>query len=151
ATFTRIEADAIAKDDQGRAILARGRLEALGSRVAHLVIKLPDEVKALRKLEIRLDGTPLNRLRLRAPIPLNRGIYKIEVAAAGRAPLVETVEIARDGETSTLEVTMPDPALPPAPSPSPRPGGPSPAPKGSPVAGIVLLSAGAAALGIGTI
>ncbi len=151
ARYEPIEADAIAKGELARAAQVRGRLKSLRPRVANLVITVPDLVNALPGLEIRLDGMKLDPSQTDSPMPLDQGLHKIEVTATGRDPLMATIEIPRDGQTSSVEVGMPKlpSALPRKPAEPPR--GPVFAPKGSLVPGIVVLSAGVAALGIGTV
>jgi hypothetical protein len=130
ARYSTIEAEAVAKGESARAAQVRARVESLRARVAHLVLALPEPVKRLPGLEIRFDGVLLDPSQVGAPMPLDKGTHRVEVTATGREPLVETIEIAEDGETSTLAVAMPIPIVPPPPPPrSPEP--PS-APRGSP-------------------
>jgi len=158
--YAAIEAEITAKGPAAPLAEVRARVEMMRATVAHLVLLVPPDVMRLPGLAIRLQGMPIDPAQVDAPIPVDRGSHQLEVTAAGRAPLARNIEILNDHKTYSVRVPMPStvaPAEPPRTEPAielpplPRSSDPRNGPRNASVPGIVVLSAGVAALGIGTI
>jgi hypothetical protein len=155
ARYAPLEAEAAAQGLHARAAEVRARLDLLRARVAELVVEVPPDAAALHGLEVRIDGILLDPAKLGQPFPIDRGSHEIRVTAPGRVPFAGPVEVPLDGATYTARVAPPR-ALPapPAAAPGkldlPPPARPSET-RDAKVPGIVVLSAGAAALGIGAV
>lgn len=153
ARYTALEAETAAKGPRARAAEAHARAEGLRASVAHLVLVVPKEVRALRGLAVRLGGAPVDPATFGEPIPLDRGLYRVEVSAPGRTPYAGSADIARDGETFPVHLAMPHPLRPPRDATAPEPAPPPPedvsARRDAAIPGGVLLGAGATSLLVG--
>jgi hypothetical protein len=149
--YTALEGEATRAGQWARLAHVRARMEALRARAAYLSLVVPDEVKAVRGLQVRVGGVLIDSARLGERIPVDRGSYPIEVTAPGRVPLTGTVDIDSDGVTYTMTVLMPNPIPPSVPSPPPQaaPAASAEVRRRSPIPGGVVLSAGITALIVG--
>ncbi len=120
--YLRAEAVAIKANQLVEQKKAHARAEALAPRLAHVIIAVPDQVKALPGLSILGDGMEIGPGLWGVPLPLDKGEHVIVVKATGRRRLDMKV-IATDGETTAVNVQAP-PAEPPPPAlpPPPQPG-----------------------------
>jgi tetratricopeptide (TPR) repeat protein len=156
----RAAADQLPSGDKRRAT-AVARAGALEKVLPRLTIALGPEVSP--EAEVKRDGVRLGRASLGLPLPVDPGRHVVVVAAPGREPREYEVTLkARENQTLTVEpgaevkVARPEPAPErwseerPAPALAAHPVPPSPGRK-LPVAGIVLLSGGAVALGTATV
>jgi hypothetical protein len=72
-----------------------------------IALDMPDEVRALPGLEIRLDGVVLPPARWSVPIPVEPGRHVIAVSADRRDPREEAIVAAQEGATIPAKVPVP--------------------------------------------
>jgi hypothetical protein len=130
---------------------SREKVEALGHRVARLVVTLPSPAPA--DAVVKIDGEPIAANALGTPIVVDPGAHEVTASASDAAPFHAQVTLA-EGAQSTVQATLvtrqapvPEP-LRPAPALAPPPIVPEPEPpqpptsSGRTAAGIVFLTAG---------
>jgi hypothetical protein len=140
---------------------ARRRQTAIEPKLSRLVIVVSHEVPGL---VVSRDGTDMAPAAWGSPIPIDPGAHAVRARADGREAWETSVTVSDPGKTVTLEVPQLQPspgasasaAAPVSPAPSdarPAPSLPatpdtSPAASHPPIAGIVLVAAGAV-VGVG--
>jgi hypothetical protein len=115
---------AIASGNDNRATVARGRLAAVESRLAWIVLEVAPAIAEVPGVEITIDGAPL------APPwgahAVEAGVRRIEARAPGRAPFVVEREVRVEGARETVRVDAlgaplaPEPREPSAAPPARR-------------------------------
>lgn len=135
---------------------ARERIAAIEPKLGKLVVDIA-AANVVPGLTATRGEVSITSAALGTPLPVDAGMYKIEVTAPGYRPWSSPAEV-RDGSTTTIRIPALEklPAEGPAPTakteeePSPPP--PPPPPKtGRRMAGFVVGGVGLAALGIGTV
>jgi hypothetical protein len=144
----------------GRSDLAAAadkRAQALEASVPHLMVHLPENDGPYR---VRCDGEAIAASDLAAPVAMDPGEHRIEVAADGKASRSYVVRISGPG-TTEIVVDKLDDAAPAGPKAQPRPSqevtpttDPAPAKDESRggaqrTVGLVLVGAGVVGLGAG--
>ncbi len=96
--------EAVARDlpaDDERALYARGRLQALEARVAHVTLSLSPRAQGAH---VSIDGVELAPLALERPVPLDAGPHEISVLAKGRDPeVIDLTLVAGDRKEVVLQ------------------------------------------------
>jgi hypothetical protein len=138
---------------------AREKVEALGKRVARVVVTLAPGAPA--DATVKIDGEPVAANAIGTPIVVDPGAHEIS-ASAGDAPPFHAQATVSEGAQTTVQVTLaaprppptpepppPPPLAPPTPRPAPSTPPPEPAPAtpaasaGDGTTGIVLVASGA--------
>lgn len=151
---------------QDLASAAARRAQALESSVPHLVVRLPEKEGSAYR--VRCDGEPIGQAELGAPLPLDPGEHRVDVAADGTMSRSYVVRLTGAGTVEILVERLDDMAAsprggvlvtPPKPAPDPRPVTAAPdsaiaeAPPSRGAAqrttGLVLVGAGVLGLGAG--
>lgn len=132
--------------------IAQRELTALDSRIPSVAIALPGQ--AAEKTVVTIDGEPVARDALAAPVPLDPGTHAVKARLAGWPEVVQQVSLRDGGGVQEVELAVgpqsakterspePDPTLPPDQDQASGP---------SIVAPVVLMSAGGALLVVGGI
>lgn len=107
--FGEVAAEARALKQADREKFAKKRAEALGAKVPKLVLAVPDAMKRLEGLSIKRDGAAIGEILFGVAVPLDPGFHVVEVAAKGKAPWEQKVELKADGATITLTIEPPAP------------------------------------------
>lgn len=103
-TYLQVEGAASKLSQDARRRRAHEAAEALGPKLATVVVEVRDEVRDLEGLRIKLDGTLLNRPLWGVPVPADRGEHVIEASATGKKTLKKVFEVVADGERLTLRL-----------------------------------------------
>jgi hypothetical protein len=102
----------------------------LEAKLSSLTVKVADATAGLQGLSIKLNGEPFLRDDWGRAMVLDPQSYKVEAAAEGYQPFVQTVELGDDSDAKEIAVVL-EPVPPPAPAP---PAAPPPAPTEPPPA-----------------
>jgi hypothetical protein len=113
--FHAVADAARASKQADRATVAEKRAAAIEPRMPRLTVDVPPEVAAIPGLEVRRDGSPLERDAWGVPQAVDAGEHVVEVQAPGRKPW--SGKAALEG---AARLSIPVPALEPvAPPPEP--------------------------------
>jgi hypothetical protein len=115
------------------------RLDALGHRVARLMLALPDGAPA--DVDVRIDNASVARAALTQPVPVEPGPHVVTAAAKGSPPFRSEIFLPAGAQASvTVSLSFPSAALPSedVPGATPR------SSQGRRTAGFVLVGGGAA-------
>jgi hypothetical protein len=155
ANYVEVADAAKGAKSKDREAFARKRAAALEPRLSRLSILVPPALSALHGLEIKRDGSVVDKALWGTSIPVDPGEHVVVATAPGKKPW-QGKSVATE-QPARLEVTIPPlrdltpllPLLPPAATPAPPPA--EPAPKGgrSAVPAILLGSLAAASAGAG--
>ncbi len=119
------------------------RVATLEPRLPRLVITVPDEVAALPNLRIVHNGKVVPPEEWTEPIAVDHGSHEVTVIARGKEPWSTEVVVGLEGTTTIVEVPLLGGGSDTRSSDDP-PG------NGQVIAGVVVASVGAIALGIGS-
>lgn len=86
---------------------ARGKVDALESKLARLTLQIPLAVTAIPNVSVRVGSVLLQESTWGAAIPVDRGSIEVTVQAPGYNTRGQTVTIARNGEAVTVNVEVP--------------------------------------------
>jgi|HubBroStandDraft_6_1064221.scaffolds.fasta_scaffold37048_3 hypothetical protein len=100
---------------------AQRRAEALAPKLARLTVSVEQPVDGI---QIRRDGTLVDRAEWGVPIPVDKGSHTIEASAPGHKGWASAIAVGQDGAQAALSV----PALEPAPQDTATPAPPLVAP-----------------------
>lgn len=104
STYLQVEAAATAAKQAARLTRAREHLEALGPKLAHLIVEVPEEVQSLPGLTIFRDGLEIDRAVWSVPIPVDRGTHQIVMTATDRKRVEQSFEVDHDGQSVTVKL-----------------------------------------------
>lgn len=155
STFSEVESKARAQGQEERAATARDRKRAIEPKLHFVVAKVPQSSLGLPGIAASINGRPVSIELLSARFPADAGTLTIGLTAEGHRPLAKSVVVSSGPGTTEVAldplVPLTKDAPPPVMQPPVTPPGPGPesGPDGATVAGIVTLSAGVAAMGIG--
>ena len=96
---------------------SREKVEALGRRVARLIVTLPSPTPA--DALVKVDDEPIAANAIGTPIVVNPGAHEITASASNAAPFRAQITLA-EGAQSTVQAALAA-RQPPAPEPPPRP------------------------------
>jgi hypothetical protein len=133
---------------------ATARAHALESRISTLTFIIPEGLSKVEGFQLKLNSTSVDRSTWGAALPLERGVYVLEVTAPGRTPWRASITLKDEGERQIVAIPMlervarlPGPTRPPAAIAAVRPM-PERLASGRPRArGLYVLSAASAAAG----
>jgi hypothetical protein len=118
-------------DEAARVELARARAAALEARISTLTFVIPEGVSKLAGFELRLNSLEVDRESWGAAVPLDQGVYTVEVSAPGRRRWSTTVALRNEGDRQVLVI----PPLRDEPASAPRVAAAEPSPnRAAPVA-----------------
>ena len=147
AEWMNVAALANAEHNPEREQAARQRAESLSSRLAFLIVQVHPAVAHLPGLAIQHDGVQLRPAAWATQIPVDPGRHLLRASAPGRQPWETEILILRSGQRAVVQI--PDLALPrrvEPPPPARRPQTTPPPITPVRLAGVALVSAGAASL-----
>lgn len=151
----RDAAEIAAQKNDDRKALAEGRAQALEPRLSKVSIELAPNAK-VPGLEVSKDGTVLSDASLGIPIPLDRGVHRVDARAPGYKPWAVTVAVQREGVTEHVTVpaleaeqAAPVPAVAPPPEPAQAPPPAKPESRGG-VSPVTWIAGGVAVAGLAT-
>ncbi len=145
---------------------AQRHADSLAPRLARLTVSVE---QPLDGLQIKRDGTVVDRAEWGVPIPVDKGSHTVEASAPGHKGWASAVAVGQDGAQAALSVPPLEPAPQEAPSTAspPVPVAPLPVPAPAPPAstttteqgsggaartiGIVVTGLGVVGLGLGTV
>jgi hypothetical protein len=113
---------------------AERHADALAPRLARLTIKVEQPIDGL---QVKRDGSPVDRAQWGVAIPVDMGSHTVEAAAPGHKAWATAVAVGQDGAQAVLavpaldadpEATTAPPAAPVLAAPTPAPGPSQPAP-----------------------
>jgi hypothetical protein len=148
ADYTAAEQQARADGAQDVLRLVGPQLAAVTARVPRLTIRVSP---AVADAQVKLDGAPVAREAVGAPIPVDPGEHRAEATAPGRQSAASSVAL-REGETTEVDLRLPDlssaaqAAATPAASAQPGGAAPDSASQGSTRTGAILTTTIAVAL-----
>lgn len=87
-----------------RVRVARERAEALEPRLIRLTLKVPDSVRRLRDLEIKLDGQSVPEPTWGTATPIDPGPHLVAVTASGKKEWAKAIDAQGEGASLSLEV-----------------------------------------------
>lgn len=162
ATFKEAASLARSAGQGEREAAARARAAELEAGLSRLVVSAPPELVAVEGLEVRLNGTLLPRAVWGSAVPVDPGVQRLEVSAAGYEPWSTELTIASGAQPVRVDVPPLTPSGAPS-EPSPGAAGSPPATREAPPAalvddgqtqrtlGYVLVGAGAVGLTVGSV
>ncbi len=116
-------AETLAKKDgrKDRLKTATAGAARVKPKLAMLVVTVPEGVRSLPDVVIKLDGEVLGEKVWGVPYPVDRGAHTLVATARGYAPGTVRVDVPKDGVTTTTGVPplAPAPAAAPESTPSP--------------------------------
>ncbi len=98
-------AEAAARRNDERQLVASRRATSLEERLTRLVIVVPAE-RMVDGLQIRRDGVLVSSAELGAPLPIGPGIHTISAAAPGRKPWSATVDLPARSDVIAVNVPL---------------------------------------------
>jgi serine/threonine-protein kinase len=129
--FREVESQAHALGQAARERVAHDRATALQPFLSNLVIVPRDDGQTVA-MEVRRDGTVVERSQWRVSVPVDPGPHVVALAAANKRPWQTNVDVPPNGKTVTVELpalaTLPDLVPPPpavAAAPPPAPAAPA--------------------------
>lgn len=128
--FSDAAAASRAAKEPEREKAARQRAQDLEPKLLRLSVMIPPAVE-VAGIEVRRDGTVLNKPMWGQAVPVDSGEHKIEVTAPGKKPWSVTIMLSGEGKTETVTIpgleteTAPPPVTPPAPPSSAAPPAPT--------------------------
>jgi hypothetical protein len=151
AEYTDVAASAQKAGRADRVKFARAAASRIEPNMAHLVIRVPDDVRALAGLQVQRDGTTVGPGSMGGSIPVDPGTHVIVASAPDHASWTQSVVVANG--TPPVVVDVPRLAASVAPPPPPV-AAPPPAPPSRwtalRIAGIAAGGAGVATLAVGS-
>lgn len=111
---------------QKRGDEAKARIEEIEPKLGWVVLVVPEAVLGLKDLVVHIDGVTIERAKLSARFPMDRGEHVVDVSASGKKTWEKTVALVEGAELSVaiqpLEEDVPvvKTELPPTPPPDPR-------------------------------
>lgn len=153
--FVEVADAAKAAKNKDREAFARKRAAALEPRLSRLSILVPPALSVLHGLEIRRDGSLVDKALWGTAIPVDPGEHVVVATAPGKKPWQE--RRAATEQAARLEVSIPPledlapllPVLPPPATPAPPPDAPPPKGGRSAAPALVMGSLAAASAGVG--
>lgn len=132
AHATYLEAAKLAEDAEqdDRVLAARKRAAALQLRLSTLAFVVPEGLSQLTGFELRLNSTLVEHTTWQGPLPLDHGMYTIEVSAPGFEPWRTSIVLRDEGQRHVVTI----PKLEPVQSAITVEDGPTPALPGKRVA-----------------
>ena len=143
---------------------AERHAEALVPKLAHLTMTVQQPIDGM---QIKRDGTPVDRAEWGTSIPIDAGSHALEATAPGHKGWASSVDVAKDGAQVTVTVpplealpAVTPATLPPAPAPVTPAVSPVPSPPpeattsgggGQRIVGLVVAGLGVVGLGVGTV
>ncbi len=97
---------------------AQARVDALGPKLAHLVVRVASPAPGL---DVKRDGLPTTEASWNLPIPVDTGEHVVEASAPARVPFRATARVEKDGDTVEVVVPALEPVAVAAPAPLPPP------------------------------
>jgi hypothetical protein len=101
ALFLDVASAAGGSGQEARENVARKRAAALEPTLSKLTIDVPKDVVGM---EVRRSGDPVAGMVWNMPVPVDPGVYRIDVTAPGRKAWSTLATVGRDGETTTVAV-----------------------------------------------
>lgn len=89
---------------EDRVQFARERIAAIEPKLARITITVPTEVE-VEGLEVRMDGVLMGKAAWGVPSPTDKGKHKLEVAAPGKKPWSETIDLG-DAEQKAVMIPL---------------------------------------------
>jgi hypothetical protein len=114
-------------EEEPRVELARSRAAALEARISTLTLVIPEGVSKLDGFELRLNSLEVDRSSWGAAVPLDQGVYTVEVTAPGRQRWSTTIALRDEGDRRVVVI----PPLDDVPADAPRLASPTPPPSNS--------------------
>jgi len=116
--FADAAAASRASKEPEREKAARQRAQDLEPKLLRLSIMIPPSVE-VSGIEVRRDGTVLNKPMWGQAVPVDSGEHKIEVTAPGKNPWSVTITLSGEGKTETVTIPgLETAAAPPPVSPA---------------------------------
>ncbi len=108
-----------------RVKFARGGVARVEPKMAHLTIRVPEDVKAMPGLALKRDGALVGPGAMGEPIPVDPGPHTIEATAPGRVTWTESAMTSNEAAPTVVDVpplaeaaTSPPPAADLRPEPA---------------------------------
>jgi hypothetical protein len=107
----RKAADHAARDHDARAAYARGRADALVTKLSHVVlVRAPDSVRTMAiglhaNVVVRVDGVEVPGAGLGVPLPIDPGAHVIEIAAPGHVTRTKRFSLTAHAD---VQVAVPE-------------------------------------------
>jgi hypothetical protein len=147
--YTEASAAAQKAGRADRVKFAQAGIARAEATMAHLIIQVPEAVRAVAGLSITRDGTVVGPGSMGGSIPIDPGPHEVVASAPGRTEWRKKVEIANGGPPVVIEIPLlASPLAPPVPEPAPAP----PPAAGWPLRrtlGLVVGGVGLATVGVG--
>jgi hypothetical protein len=110
SVYLRVVTETHAAGESQREEAARGQLLALEPRLAHVILRVRLG-SAEPGLELRLDGTVVDRTRWSTPIPIDPGAHDAGASAPGFIGFDAHFSVDQDGQAVEVQVPQLRPAL----------------------------------------
>ena len=126
--FADAAAASRASKEPEREKAARQRAQDIEPKLLRLSILIPPSVE-VAGIEVRRDGTVLNKPMWGQAVPVDSGEHKIQVTAPGKKPWSVTITLSGEGKTETVTIpSLETETLPPPPPVAPAAASSSAAP-----------------------
>jgi len=91
-------------EEEARVALAKARAAALEARISTLTFVIPEGVSQLDGFELRLNSLTIDRSSWGAAVPLDQGVYTVEVTAPGRERWSTTIALRHEGDRQVIVI-----------------------------------------------